>query len=109
MRRCEYRERKTPSKNISEFLKPFSSRSHFKLFFGPPCIQKFLQKFLQKLQNKTFKAHDKTLNFTDIEFWVQNCPLFYEYGHQMIFMPGIGPAGNNKPLIPESLPLRPDF
>ena len=37
MRRCEYIERKTPSKNILEFYKHFSSRSHHKLFFGPPC------------------------------------------------------------------------
>ena len=34
MRRCEYIERKTPSKNILKFLKHFSSRSHPKLFFG---------------------------------------------------------------------------
>ena len=27
LRRCEYIERKTPSKNILEFLKQFSSRS----------------------------------------------------------------------------------
>ena len=38
MRRCEYIERKTPSKDIFEFHKQFSSRSHHKLFFGPPCI-----------------------------------------------------------------------
>ena len=38
MRRCEYMERKTPSKNILEFHKHFSSRSYHKLFFGPPCI-----------------------------------------------------------------------
>jgi hypothetical protein len=31
-------ERKTPSKNILEFLQHFSSRSHHKLFFGPPCM-----------------------------------------------------------------------
>ena len=36
--RCEYIERKTPSKNILEFPKHFSSRSHHKLFIGPPCI-----------------------------------------------------------------------
>ena len=36
--RCEYIERKTPSKIILEFLKHFSSRSHHKLYFGPPCI-----------------------------------------------------------------------
>ena len=36
--RCEYIEKKTPLKNILEFLKHFSSRSHHKLFFGPPCI-----------------------------------------------------------------------
>ena len=33
MRRCEYIKRKTPSKNILEFLKHFPSRSHHKLFF----------------------------------------------------------------------------
>ena len=40
MRRWEYIERKTPSKNILEFLKHFSSRSQHKLFFWPPCILK---------------------------------------------------------------------
>ena len=38
MRRCEYIERKTTLKNILEFLKHFSSRSHHKLFFETPCI-----------------------------------------------------------------------
>ena len=38
MRRYEYRERKTPSKNILEFIQHFSSRSHHELVFGPPCI-----------------------------------------------------------------------
>ena len=38
MRRCEYIERKTPIKNMLEFHKHFSSRSHHKLFFGPPCM-----------------------------------------------------------------------
>ena len=33
MKRCEYVERKTPSKNILEFLKHSSSRSHHMLFF----------------------------------------------------------------------------
>ena len=42
LRRCEQIERKTPSKNILEFLKHFSSRSHHKLFFGPPCIYRYL-------------------------------------------------------------------
>ena len=37
LRRCEYIERKTPSKNIVEFLKHFSSRKYHKLFLGPPC------------------------------------------------------------------------
>ena len=32
--RCEYIERNTPSKNILEFLKHFSSRSHIINFFG---------------------------------------------------------------------------
>ena len=32
LRRCKYKERKTPSKNILKFLKHFSSRSHHKLF-----------------------------------------------------------------------------
>ena len=36
LRRCEYIEKETPSKNILEFHKPFSSRSHHKLFFGHP-------------------------------------------------------------------------
>ena len=36
LRRCEYIERKTPTKNILKFLKNFYS-SHHKLFFGPPC------------------------------------------------------------------------
>ena len=44
LRRCEYIERKTPSKNILEFHKHFSSRSHHKLFFGSPCINQ-RQKF----------------------------------------------------------------
>ena len=34
--RCEYIERKTPSKNILEFTKHFSSRSHIKLFLDHP-------------------------------------------------------------------------
>ena len=38
MRRCKYTERNTHSKNISEFPRHFSSRSHHKLFFGPPSI-----------------------------------------------------------------------
>ena len=39
MRRCEYIERKTPSKNILEFLKHLSSRSHHKFFLDHPvCI-----------------------------------------------------------------------
>ena len=42
MTRCEYIERKTPSKDILEFLKHFSSRSHHKLYFGPPYTYKDL-------------------------------------------------------------------
>ena len=33
--RCAYIERKTPSKNILEFLKHFSTRSHHEFFDDP--------------------------------------------------------------------------
>ena len=36
MRRCEYIERKNPSKNILEFLEHFSSGSHHKPFWNNP-------------------------------------------------------------------------
>jgi len=46
LRRCEYVERGTPSKNILEFLENFSSRSYHKLFFWPPCIKVLLKVIL---------------------------------------------------------------
>ena len=43
---CENIERKIPSKSILEFLKHFSSSSHHKLFFGPPCIYMNMYAFI---------------------------------------------------------------
>ena len=73
MRRCEYIERKTPSKEIIEFLKHFSSRSHHKLFFGPPCILVFsyyavnhvsLEGNLTKSPKNHFKKKDNNTSKT---------------------------------------------
>ena len=38
LRRCEYMYREKLHQKILEFLKHFSSRSHHKLFFEPPCM-----------------------------------------------------------------------
>ena len=77
-----YIERKTPSKNILEFHKHFSSRLHHKLFFGPPCIfftQIWFGKYLEYL-NLSYHiwvefifVYQKSLKRTfKTSFWVQN-------------------------------------
>ena len=61
MRRCEYIERKTQSKNILEFLNHFSSRSH-KLFFGPPCRRTYvLNKHIFKEQKELLEKQKQEL------------------------------------------------
>ena len=47
--RYEYTERKTLSKNISEFPKHFSSRIHRSLFLETPCIMYIYLSFYQSI------------------------------------------------------------
>ena len=57
MRRCEYIEKKTPTKNILKFLKHFSSRSHHKLYFGPPCIHSVSSSISYKFPSRSPKIN----------------------------------------------------
>ena len=71
LRRCEYIERKTPSKNILEFLQHFSSRSHHKLFFGPPCTFILMcrpRRVQMYLYNMFFSINNKKINRKTYEY-----------------------------------------
>ena len=63
LRICEYIERKTPSKNILEFHKQFSSRSHHKLFLDHPVDNLFRKYYERNTYVFTFFqiTHIKTL------------------------------------------------
>ena len=67
MIRCEYRYRRTQSKNILEFLKHFSSRPIHKLFFGPPCI---LKKKFQYLSFSLYLSTSASLSDNEYIYYI---------------------------------------
>ena len=95
MTRCEYIERKTPSKNILEFLKHFSSRSLHKLFFDHPVEFLFLaenqvdEKIVQGLAEGFPSSHSSFICSLPIQkpvcfkdFWytkIELTQIWYEF------------------------------